>query len=79
MTKNEAIKEACEIVSLAYHSIGDYSRPCDCLCGDNLLSILSYQNDGQTLGFVRRAVLEKLERDGISVSTRFNSKGRLKA
>lgn len=63
----DAIKEACGIVGMAYHSIGDYSHPSDGFCRECVGRGLSYQNAGVALEYVRRAVIEKLQRDGFTV------------
>ena len=77
MTRDEAIREACEIVNIAYQSVGNFSTASDCFCGDAFNSLpakfkpmakgLPYCNDGKALAYVRVAVLEKLKRDGHSI------------
>ncbi len=68
MSKDEAIREACSIVALAYRSIGDYSRPSDGFC--NVCKPWGhFQNDGHILDYVRLAVVEKLKRDGFDIYT----------
>jgi hypothetical protein len=75
MEKRDAIKEACEIISLAYHSIGDYSLPSDGFCSEcaKLNPFGNYQNAGKAFDFVRRAVIEKLEREGFKISNQFDT------
>lgn len=67
MTREEAIREACEIVGLAFHSIGDYSRASDGFCDKCPAATCpswTYHNEGHILAYVRQAVVEKLQRDG---------------
>ena len=66
MTRIEAIREACEIVGLAYHSVGDYSKANDCFCVD-YPGLGKFSNQGGALEFVRQAVLGKLQKDGFRV------------
>ena len=75
MTKQEAIREACSIVSLAYRSMGDYSTASDGFCEEceaNQSPLSNYSNQGFALQYVREAVLLKLELDGYSVDNRFD-------
>ena len=79
MSRDEAIIEACSIVSLAYRSIGDYSRASDgfCIkCPAGRHGGWNYSNDGFALAFVRQAVVEKLNREGIQIADGFDSTGR---
>lgn len=76
MTRNDAIKHACETVALAYHSIGDYTEPSDGFCRDCNPSdkpASSYLNSGNALRYVRDAVVEKLRRDGFVIEDGFDS------
>lgn len=68
LSREEVIHQCCEIVGLAYHSIGDLSEPGDCFC--NIRS--DFQHHPQTLSFVREAVLEKLKREGVKIDPRFD-------
>ena len=52
MPREGVIKVACEIVSLAYQSIGDYQ--------------------GDTLRYVRQAVVRQLKRDGHKIDGAFD-------
>lgn len=75
MTKQEAIRETCSIIALAYHSIGDYSEPSDGFCDkcEKLHGILwNYQNSGKTIQYVREAVLKALKADGHKVVAGFD-------
>ena len=75
LLREEAIQEACEIVALAYRSIGDYSRASDGFCQkcqDLHGGAWNYANQGGALEYVRRAVLDALKRDGYGVSGGFN-------
>lgn len=68
MTKQEATQEACSIIALAYHSIGDYKQPCDCFCGKDDKRTGGFQiADKATFDYVREAVKEKLIKDGFTV------------
>lgn len=71
MNKKQVVEHLCGTMGLAYHTIGDYTYPCDCVClelPDSLknrgLKPMLYQNHGEVLKFVRQAVVEKLEREG---------------
>lgn len=85
MTRIEATQEACEIVSLAWASIG-FPNASDGFClkcrkkQRRIGMLLSdYRNDGEGLDYVRRAVLAQLKRDGFSVAEGFDGKtGRAK-
>jgi hypothetical protein len=70
MTKQEAIKEACAIVALAYHSVGEYTHSSDGFCGCSPFE--NYQNDGIALNYVREAVLQRLAKDGCKVADGFD-------
>ena len=75
MTKQEAIREACSIVSLAYRSVGDYSTASDGFCDEceaNQSPLSNYSNQGFALQYVREAVLLKLELDGYNVHEAFD-------
>ena len=75
MDKQEAIREACSIVSLAYRSVGDYSAASDGFCDECEVKqspLSNYSNQGFALQYVREAVLLKLELDGYNVDGRFN-------
>lgn len=75
LTEQEVIRAVCAIVSLAYHSIGDYSEASDGFCetcraqhGSNW----NYANSGRTIEYVRQAVLEKLKADGHKIDAAFD-------
>ena len=75
MTKQEAIREACSIVSLAYRSVGDYSTASDGFCDEcegRVGADGNYSNQGFALQYVREAVLQKLHRDGHTVHAAFD-------
>ena len=74
MTCQEAIREACRIVALAYRSIGDFSEPSDGFCDLCPFSDdpVSYRNAGRALEYVRLAVVAKLKADGHEVAKGFN-------
>lgn len=76
MTRTEAIEEACTIVALAYHSIGNYDQPSDGFCKqcEQVQEAPSwrYQNAGQALDYVRRAVLRCLAIDNLDVAEGFD-------
>jgi hypothetical protein len=73
VNQQEAIRHACETVSLAYHSIGDYNDASDGFCdkcphnGKD-----TFRNGGHVLRYVRFAVLEKLKRDGYRINDGFD-------
>jgi len=66
MTRKEVIKEACEIVGLAYNSIRDYSTASDCFCRDDIDDDY-YRNDGAAISYVRQAVIKALQEDGYKI------------
>ncbi len=68
MDLQEVIEHLCKTAALAYHSIGDYSHPNDCICTphDNIFGD-GYQNSGKIPEYVRDAVKEKLLRDGFEL------------
>ncbi len=74
MRQEEVERDACRILALAYHSIGDYSQPCDGFCdlcpcsGDPE----SFRHHPKVLDYVRQAVLEKLRRDGYEIGEGFD-------
>jgi len=74
MSKEEVIEEVCELVSMAYHSIGDYSEPNDGFCDrcQRVVGYNNYQNSGKVIHYVRNAVLEKLLVDGHSIAGGFD-------
>ena len=72
MTKQDAIQMACNIVGLAYHSIGDYSQASDCFCSE-FIGNTTYSNSGETLRFVRDAMVEKLTREGKTLAHKFDT------
>ena len=75
MNKQDAIRTACEIVALAYRSIGDYSHAsdgfCD-ICEAHQGPIWSYANEGHALKYVREAVLDALISDGYTIDEQFD-------
>ena len=64
MTRQEAIQEACAIVSMAYSAKRDYAHAEDCFCGENPIATMSQRNEGRALNYVREAVRAALIRDG---------------
>ena len=81
MTREEVINEVCEIVALVYRSTGDYTYACDGFCSaceKKQGPLWSYRNDSSALTFIRQAVLEKLQQNGIKVHPDFDPRtGRL--
>lgn len=65
MTRHEVISHLCETVSLVYLSQGDFSKASDCFCGK--CPDPHFQHQGETLEYVRKAVEEKLARDGFAL------------
>jgi len=65
MTKNAAIIAVCDIVGMAFHSMADYNKSSDCFCSP--VTEGSYNNDGDTIAYVRKAVFDQLRRDGFDV------------
>jgi len=83
MTRQEAIRQACSILSLAYHSVGNYDTPSDGFCDSCPAGRLGgewhYQNAGGALDYVRAAVVAALKRDGHAIDGGFDAEGREKA
>jgi len=77
LTIEEATREACSIIALAYHSIGDYTLPHDGFCDKcpavRLKSEWNFQNNGHIFDYVRMAVLSKLKEDGYVVAHGFDT------
>ena len=67
MTREKAIIAVCDIVGVAFHSIANYNKSSDCFCSFPKEGEAHYQNDGETIAYVRQAVIEKLRRDGFDV------------
>jgi hypothetical protein len=75
LSKEEAIKEACSIVALAYRSIGDYRHASDGFCQtckDQHGPAWGFANQGFTLDYVRQAVVAALKRDGFTIHKGFD-------
>lgn len=68
LTRKEAIREACNIVGLAYHSINQYSEASDGFCDECPELAGPYQNAGEALAYVRAAVVAALRRDGFTLA-----------
>ena len=62
MTREEAIRYACRIQGLVYRSIGDYTKPSDCFC--HTLHGWTFAHAGETLDYIKTAVIERLVKDG---------------
>lgn len=67
MTRNDVIKHLCRTVGLVYGSLKDFTAPSDGFCED-CKEVGNFQHSGITLAFVRQAVIEKLQRDGVVVN-----------
>jgi hypothetical protein len=69
MERREAIRRACHLNALVAHSKGDFSQPADCFCDDrerNAERDRLFRHAGETFDFMKEAILEKFERDGIT-------------
>lgn len=67
MTRDEATREACQIVTLAYQTIGYFDEPSDGFCSSCPAARIdgwTYRNSGRALEYVRKAVLRALKEDG---------------
>ena len=62
-----AVKVACATQALAVHSLGEYTNPNDCFCGDNRSDPDHFRSTYAGLRFVLEATIEKLRREGITV------------
>jgi hypothetical protein len=76
MTRDEAIQQACEIMALIMHSIGDYSEPSDGFCSKCPAATAewNYQNSGKVFDYARKAILNQLSADGYKIASGFNDK-----
>jgi len=64
LTREQAITEACKIVALAYHSIGNYEDASDGFCDECIARGMEFRNAGGALAYVRSAVVRQLKADG---------------
>lgn len=72
LNQDEVIQHLCGTVAIAYHSIQDFRWPSDGFCSKCPAQEerepgykWHFQHTGWTLDFVRQAVIEKLQRDGL--------------
>jgi hypothetical protein len=75
MTREEAIVQACEVMALASHSIGDYSKAADGFCFKCPAATSPgwyYRNEGHIFDYVRKAVLNQLKADGYTCAKSFD-------
>ena len=66
-TPREAIERMCLIRNIAYHSIENYTKPCDGFCHKCILLFDGAENFKATdeiYDYIQQAVIEKLQRDG---------------
>jgi hypothetical protein len=73
-SREHAVRAACKIQALVNHSAGDYGHPADCFCSEGLQAGVIFRNDGATIAYIRRAVVDQLKRDGYSISKWFDSR-----
>ena len=74
MTRDEVIEHLCQTVALVYASIGDYSNPSDGFCRRcPYAGTEHFRHSGETLRYVRNAVVAKLKADGITIAGGFDS------
>ena len=73
MSREQIIELLCEITGLVFHSIRDYSEPSDCVCGSHRCPGFSFAHSGRTVAWIRQAVVEKLERDGIPIADGYSA------
>jgi hypothetical protein len=68
MTRQEAIRRACQLTALVFRSIGDYSRPSDGFCdlcpAGKTDSTWNFSHSGITFEYILDAIVEKLKADG---------------
>lgn len=77
MTRQEASQEACGVFALAYQSLDDFSHAadgfcCQCPFGEGQRHEDAFRNDGHIFEYVRRAVLDRLAKEGIAVAEGFD-------
>ena len=73
MTKEEVIENLCQTVALAYRSIGDYTSPSDGFCPKcPHADTHHFSHSGDTLRYVREAVVAKLKADGFQIADGFD-------
>ena len=67
LTRDQAIRAACALTGLVYHSRGDYSQPSDGFCSTCLAQQdprWTFTNTGETLAYIRDAVIARLKAEG---------------
>jgi hypothetical protein len=67
MTRQDVLKHLCQTVGLVYQTLGNFTQPSDGFCSDCPAQQgrgWTFNHSGETLDYVRVAVLEKLVRDG---------------
>lgn len=65
MNKEEVISNLCQTVGIVYHTIAKFENPSDCFCKDSRTMPPGYfSHTGETLEYVRKAVVNELIRDG---------------
>ncbi len=80
MTRIQATEQACEIVSLAWASLGcpgasdGFCLKCRRKQRQFRMWPSDYRNDAAGLDYVRKAVLQQLRRDGHKVAEGFNKR-----
>ena len=75
MTRDEAIREACALISLVYHSRAKYRHSSDGFCSKSEAhqgAEWDYRNAGKALAYARRAVVRQLKRDGYAIARGFD-------
>lgn len=73
MKREEVIEHVCQTVALVYRSIGNYSKPSDGFCRHCPFALTEdFHHSGETLRYVRDAVVAKLKADGIEIAHGFD-------
>ena len=74
MTRDEVIEHVCTTVSMAYHSIGDFTEASDGFCHRcrAIYPESCFQHSGKSLRYVRDAVVAKLKADGFKICDGFD-------
>lgn len=74
MTKEEVLRHLCQTTALVYRSIGDYRFPSDGFCDECPFANEpgAYKHSGETLEYIRRAVVFQLKTDGYRIAEGFD-------
>ena len=73
LSEQDVVREYCRISALAYHTLDDFTHANDGFCFEcPYRDTPNFRNDGKIIDYVRAAVVEKLKRDGYTISQGFD-------